>query len=605
MIGTLATLVDADVTTEPLGALGLLATSEVLWDIHTEVVRAAGVDAQEEEFQLVDSGVLEAQTGRIAQEHHAHRMAVDHYARAADIARRYGMRFELANRLAGLAASYRALGDTAAHTALLDELRGLADGGDLSLRGELVARRALGTAVADTDPDTAITELSVAANCGEELRLRLPSGTRRANVVRDFSDIYHRLADLFRRTNKPTTAFEALQRAKGRRYLDAREHAAGDKPHVPMSLAETRELLATAYPDRPTVLVDFDTSADGVTAYVVDSDELRVVHVAGDFAAVAGTGTRDIHQREIELVETCRDSPLLAKLASSVDEAIPAGARTLLVPDGYLHNLPLHTIPIMGTPWCERTSIGYLPAAAAMRDRADATNGGCFVAGDSRGDLPGAAGECRAVGTLYGTKALLGNDCTLAAATEVLTNDLDIVHLAVHGRGDTRRGGRASLLFADGKGGQEWVPFETLAELSWRTRLVIFSGCGTGIVGPQHGSELVGVARAAAEAGAASVIATLWPVDDEMAGRFMIEFHAELCRRWRLGTVDLLATLDMARHVVRARLPAAMGDRRRDGRDVPPEDTLPVRPQVTGTTGELLLWGPFVLFGDPLLRRPA
>jgi hypothetical protein len=40
-----------------------------------------------------------------------------------------------------------------------------------------------------------------------------------------------------------------------------------------------------------------------------------------------------VREREIELVETCRDSPLLARVATSVDTLIPQDARVLLVPD--------------------------------------------------------------------------------------------------------------------------------------------------------------------------------------------------------------------------------------------------------------------------------
>jgi CHAT domain-containing protein len=177
---------------------------------------------------------------------------------------------------------------------------------------------------------------------------------------------------------------------------------------------------------------------------------------------------------------------------------------------------------------------------------------------------------------------------------------LDIVHLAVHGRGDARQGGQARLLFADA----QWVSFDVLAELNWHTRLVIFSGCGTGIAGPRHGNELVGVARAAAEAGAVSVLATLWPVDDEMTYHFMVAFHQELRNRWNDPEIDLLAALDTARTALRGQLPTTgTKPRARNGRDIQLDPSLVPTPAVDRDTEELLTWAPFVLFGDPVLSR--
>ncbi len=105
--------------------------------------------------------------------------------------------------------------------------------------------------------------------------------------------------------------------------------------------------------------------------------------------------------------------------------------------------------------------------------------------------------------------------------------ELDVVHLAVHGRGDAHRGGRASLLLSDGSGGTEWVAFEELAAFHWRAELVVFSGCSTAVAGPRQGFGLVSVAHAAAERGAAAVIACLWPVGDAAARIFMTAFYKE------------------------------------------------------------------------------
>ena len=64
----------------------------------------------------------------------------------------------------------------------------------------------------------------------------------------------------------------------------------------------------------------------------------------------------------------------------------------------------------------ERVSIGYLPAAGVLEVRPeDSRPGAVFIAGDSRGDLTGAADECNDIARLYGVAARTGGACTRAA----------------------------------------------------------------------------------------------------------------------------------------------------------------------------------------------
>jgi CHAT domain-containing protein len=193
----------------------------------------------------------------------------------------------------------------------------------------------------------------------------------------------------------------------------------------------------------------------------VTSSSLDVVSAEGDLDALEAADLGDMRQRAAKLLEICRKSPLVARVA----QHIPVGGRVLLSPDIGLHNLPLHVTPVEGKPWCERASIGYLPGAAFLLARAKAEGGLVFVAGNSRGDLPGADAECDEVAALYGVSPLKKGECTRAALEKALEEGpLEIVHLAVHGRGNPRRGSQSSLMFATDDGGTELVDLEALAE---------------------------------------------------------------------------------------------------------------------------------------------
>jgi hypothetical protein len=162
-------------------------------------------------------------------------------------------------------------------------------------------------------------------------------------------------------------------------------------------------------------------------------------------------------------------------------------------------------------------------------------------------------------------------------------------------------GGRSSLLFASEGGGTEWVPFDELAKLPWNARLVVFSGCSTAVAGPRQGHELVGVARAALEAGAGAVLACLWPVGDPAAEVLMTAFHSSLSHARMARPTDLRVLLDEARTVLEAWVRSNVQGRRRDGcRDLVPADA--TAPTIDLSVGRILAWAPFVLYGDPIWR---
>jgi CHAT domain-containing protein len=81
-----------------------------------------------------------------------------------------------------------------------------------------------------------------------------------------------------------------------------------------------------------------------------------------------------------------------------------------------------------------------------------------------------------------------------------------------------------------------------------RTRLVVLSGCQTGIEQQYSGEGAVGVARPFLVAGVPSVVASLWPIDSTASAELMINFH-RLRRRDALAAPEALrrAQIEMAR----------------------------------------------------------
>ena len=98
------------------------------------------------------------------------------------------------------------------------------------------------------------------------------------------------------------------------------------------------------------------------------------------------------------------------------------------------------------------------------------------------------------------------------------------MHLATHGYVKQDQLDESYLELADG-------PF-TLADIyQLRLRpgaLVVLSACKTGVAQNEPGREVTSLANGFMTAGAGSVVASLWPVDDEVTSRLFIRFYAYL-----------------------------------------------------------------------------
>ena len=596
---------------EPLGSLGNLATSVTLLEIHKHIVEQAGLDPKIVQMETYDPGTVANELAMLAKAHYADDLAARYYHEAIEKARAGQGWFELANRLAGLGSVLARSGDTDEAAAVTQELADILSKGVLSERGQLVAHQALGFHTLRHDRQASIDHFRQACALAEALGQRIEPGSHRADFARCIQGLHHELARLLRESGETTAAFEALQGEKGRRLIDALAALrSGEGPvcDSPPKADEVMTLLDHLGDAEPTILVDLAIEEKGLTAYIVGEGSIQAVFVAGSTAELAGVERGDVFEREARMAKVCLSERLLSDLAEAVTAKIAKGRRLLLVPDQILYNLPLHVVPVLGKPWCEHFAIGYLPAAGVLRFAPSRRSpvGRSLVAGDSCGDLPlpFAAAECAEVAAALGVKPLVGPQCSRAAIEAKLqAGALDVVHLALHGRGDASRGGRASLLLADGVGSTEWVAFDELATFPWQVELVVFSGCSTAVSGPRQGHELIGVARAAAERGAAAVIACLWPVGDQAAKVFMTAFYKELISRRAVGPVDLRVVLDHARNALRTWLSTTTTGRvqRRDGRSLRPKATGAATPQVGPEVADALEWAPFILLGDPIL----
>ncbi len=205
--------------------------------------------------------------------------------------------------------------------------------------------------------------------------------------------------------------------------------------------------------------------------------------------------------------------------------------RCVLLPHRELHAVPFAALHD-GRHWLvQHTELVHAPSAAvwlALQQRPAPRYDRALVLGVGSTQLPHVALEARQVAAVFGAGAelLLDADATRSALARAAAT-ADVLHLACHGQFRSDNPAFSSLSLGDGP-----LTLLELAQLQLPAGLVALSACETGASRVAPGEELQGLVRSCLRAGAGSVLATFWPVEDSatamLAGRFYAGLHEGL-----------------------------------------------------------------------------
>jgi CHAT domain-containing protein/tetratricopeptide (TPR) repeat protein len=309
-----------------------------------------------------------------------------------------------------------------------------------------------------------------------------------------------------------------------------------------LSFNEIRELCVSS--TRRVVLVEYLVTPTEVLVLGVRADfdrpELTVIPLPEErLSELARSGLAGLGFRGGDVTQTWQQdmAQLLAPALSWSEE----GDLLWLVPHGPLHGLPLHAVKLDGRYLIERNPICYSASASVMkycRLRRTGRRETALVLGDPAGNLPDAHREAQLVADIFGTTALLGGEATKSRLREALAGAgaPDILHFAGHSLFRSSQPLESAIELAPdsaaptdyGASRPDVLTAGEVLALSLNTDLVTLSSCTSGAqrVGP--GDEPVGFARNFLYAGAASVLASLWPVEDLSARILMEQFYLAL-----------------------------------------------------------------------------
>jgi CHAT domain-containing protein len=202
---------------------------------------------------------------------------------------------------------------------------------------------------------------------------------------------------------------------------------------------------------------------------------------------------------------------------------IDASLRWIVSPHGAIHRVPLHALRGREGYIAERTDIAIVPSARIWRALPSApARGGkaAFVAGVPSNLLPSVAVEVERVqANLPGWE--IHSD--LAPTIESVRREgrrAHLVHIAAHGVLRRDNPAYSYVQLADGP-----LFVHDLADFRLPSSTVVLTACSSGRGAAPVGDEWIGLARGFLQAGASSVVASLWPIQDDPTLELMEFFY--------------------------------------------------------------------------------
>jgi CHAT domain-containing protein len=128
-----------------------------------------------------------------------------------------------------------------------------------------------------------------------------------------------------------------------------------------------------------------------------------------------------------------------------------------------------------------------------------------------------------------------GFDATPEKLAQADLTKYAILHFATHGILDPKRPENSGLLLSmvnrQGQAQNGFLGLQDIYRLHAPVDLVVLSACRTGLGKDVRGEGLIGLTRGFMYAGASSVVASLWKVDDEATAELMRRFYANMLQR--------------------------------------------------------------------------
>lgn len=314
----------------------------------------------------------------------------------------------------------------------------------------------------------------------------------------------------------------------------AEVHQAGFEAPTDVPLEEIRASLPA-----DTLLVEYFSVGDRILSCVVGRDDVEIQPVT-----LHSRVQKLLQLLQFQLAKFRLDAGYVSKFRDSLLESTRAHLKTLyqellaplrdslqaehlvFVPHGLLHYVPLHALHDGEAFLADRFAISYAPSASiysiCQRSRVN-TNGQSLIMGIADAQAPAILDEVAALKAILPDARLFTGDAATQQVLRQYGPGSRIVHVATHGyfRQD-------NPMFSSIRLGDSYLSLYDLYHLRLPAELVVLSGCATGLNVIKAGDEQIGLVRGLLQAGAQSLVLSLWDVHDSSTKEFMVAFYSRL-----------------------------------------------------------------------------
>ena len=291
-----------------------------------------------------------------------------------------------------------------------------------------------------------------------------------------------------------------------------------------------------------TLIVEYFQTGDRILACLVGQERLQVLPVT--LASRIGNALRLLQfqlskfRLGTEYASAFRDSliqstnthlkTLYDELLAPIRDRIDA-KHLLFVPHGALHYVPFHALFDGNRYLIDEHTVSYAPSAsiyALCTKKTVNKSGAALLMGVPDQNAPSILGELRELCKILPQPKMFVGRFASEYVLKDVAQTARLIHIATHGyfRQD-------SPMFSSIRMGSSYLSLYDLYQLHLPVELVTLSGCATGLNVVAAGDELIGLARGLFQAGAQSLLLSLWDVHDQSTADFMAAFY----RRFQAG----------------------------------------------------------------------
>jgi len=318
--------------------------------------------------------------------------------------------------------------------------------------------------------------------------------------------------------------------------------------------------------------ISYGVGSDETIAVVLTAEGVQAVELAGVNEPVLrekikqfrrGLGLRGALQRDLTIesnraAEDGRDESqeVLEELYELLFAPVRPYIRNDLVyisADSVLNYLPFEALRHDGRYLIEDYAIAYTPSATVLKACMDKERHGrssVLALGNPNLQNPAfrlinAEEEVQALSDLFEKANVLTGDAANERVVQEQAGQYDVLHFACHGELNLDEPMLTSLRLSPDGENDGYLHAGEVFDLDLNASLVVLSACNTGLGELRTGNELMGLTRSFLYAGAPSIVASLWTVDDRSTAFLMRAFYknlasmnkAEALRQAKLATM--------------------------------------------------------------------